>query len=124
MYSIHNKDSQMKYYIYWYKLKEHSDPYTEGYIGITKNIVNRHKAHLWQAKAGKVTHFTNAIKKYGEASILHEVLEVCPNKDIARYLEEQYRPSEGIGWNMATGGVIPIGAAKRPVTIYHKTNQR
>lgn len=35
-----------EYTVYWYPLKEHSSPYTDGYIGITNDIHRRHNEHM------------------------------------------------------------------------------
>jgi len=113
----------MEYIVYWYKLQEHSNSATEGYIGITKNIVKRHKAHMYLAKTtSKPTHFTNAINCYGEASLELIVLHICQSKEEAKILEEAYRPVKNIGWNSAPGGVVPECAVKKPIVLYHKSN--
>jgi hypothetical protein len=113
----------MNYYVYWYRLKEHKNCKTEGYIGITKNITRRHSTHLYCARNNKTNlHFHNAISKYGESNIILEILQVCTSKDEARMLEEYYRPHENIGWNMATGGVLPVNTNKTPISLYHKDN--
>lgn len=103
----------MKYYVYWYRLKEQTDCKTEGYIGITKNLVKRHQAHMWCAKKKTTnTHFINVIRKYGENNLIMDILHTCEDKEEARLLEEAYRPYKNIGWNMAAGGIIPHNAIK------------
>lgn len=110
----------MKYYVYWYHLSTHTDANKQGYIGITKDLVKRHNTHMWCAKSKTYnTHFANAIRKYGESGLTLDILHICEGKEEAKMLEEVYRPTKDIGWNMAPGGVIPHCAVKSPITIYH-----
>lgn len=97
-----------KYYVYWYKLPEHTNMYTEGYIGITSDLKRRHQEHKWSSnpnsKYFKKTHFTTAILKYGgldkiERIVLHE----CTFEEACNH-EYTYRPELRIGWNILQGG--------------------
>lgn len=113
----------MKYYVYWYHLKDHTNPKTQGYIGITKHLTKRHRTHMTLAKCKSgSTHFINAINKYGEDNLITDILYTVEDKDEARWLEHEYRPNSNIGWNMAAGGVLPIGTNFKPITVYHKDN--
>ena len=54
MYLIHTKDEYMSNYnIYWYRRTNHTDPYKQGYIGITNNVNRRDKEHK---RSKKKTH--------------------------------------------------------------------
>jgi hypothetical protein len=90
-------------YVYWLHLPEHSDPKSEGYIGITGGTVeDRFAEHVRKAKGKGNLHVHNAIRKYGDqikVSVLHEdSIEFC------ELLEWAYRPHRQIAWNIMPGG--------------------
>ena len=91
--------------VYWYHLANHTDPYTEGYVGVTCREDERHRAHLSGYQGGsKILHY--AFNKYGvdqvQKTVLHRV-----SKQEAYELEQQYRPEMNVGWNIAMGGGLP-----------------
>jgi hypothetical protein len=80
-----------------------TDPYKEGYVGITKlDLEERFKYH--KRSHSKCSVVRRAIDKYDDITIemLHDV-----EADEALLLEEQYRPSEKLGWNICKGGGYP-----------------
>lgn len=90
------------YKVYWIKYPQQTDPKQEGYIGITSQDINKrfsdHKSNT------KNKHLSNRCKKENvEVVCLHQDL----TREEARRLEEQYRPSENIGWNINKGGDLP-----------------
>lgn len=88
--------------VYWIKTKEMTDPYSEGYIGVTANSLDdRLNGHL--KSNSKCSIIKKALDKYETEMVeLHDV----PQKE-ALMLEEHYRPSEKIGWNICKGGGYP-----------------
>ena len=92
--------------IYWLHLKEHSNIFTQGYIGITCNLDKRIKEHkrAVNTKSKKNYHITNAIKLYGWDNILIDVLSECDHLEEALKIENKYRPKANIGWNTMAGG--------------------
>lgn len=91
--------------VYWYHLTQHTDPYREGYIGVTSNLKFRHYQHSKGVKGcGKILH--QAFQKYGETQIIKTVLHTV-SKEEAYLLENQYRPVQWTGWNIAIGGGLP-----------------
>lgn len=88
------------YCLYWIHYSEQTSPETDGYIGITSDFTKRMQTHSTYTK---YAHVKNRIKAGAIATILHENL----SKEQAELLEEQYRPKENIGWNIAKGGNIP-----------------
>ena len=106
-----------QYVVYWYRLPEHSNPYSEGYIGITNDIDRRCKEHM---RNHKHSHFTNAITKYGESALVFSILHQGLSIDDANELEYQYRPSTNIGWNMAEGGIDTLASVQSvSIALYH-----
>lgn len=90
------------YKIYWIKKSYHTDPKTEGYIGLTsQGIENRFKEHKYNTKNKLLR---NRCKKEDvEIICLHDGLK----EKEAKLLEEHYRPTENIGWNINKGGDLP-----------------
>lgn len=88
------------YCLYWIHYLEHTSPESEGYIGITKEFDKRKLTHSTRAKS---SHIKNRIDSGAVFTVLLENL----TKEQAQQLEEKYRPSENIGWNIAKGGNIP-----------------
>jgi hypothetical protein len=80
----------MRYLVYWLHFEDHSDPYQEGYVGITGERIERRlgKHHL-PKKHPNLT-----------VKILHERLTLTR----ALRLEKMYRPRARIGLNTCAGG--------------------
>ena len=113
----------MEYIIYWYHLEQHTNPYTEGYIGVTNNEQRRHLEHCRYADNGNKTHFCNAINKYGIDNIIKDILHKVNTAEEAFDLEYLYRNQPNIGWNSAIGGDLQIGEyVKTPITLYHQSD--
>jgi hypothetical protein len=90
-------------FVYWIHHKDHTDAYSQGYVGISVGAIQR-----WREHKSKDTnpHIGNAIKKYGWDNLTKKViftgsLEACLK------LENLLRPSEHIGWNISIGGNKP-----------------
>lgn len=97
------------YCIYWIHLPEYTfdknDELTQGYIGLTSNFKERMKSHK---KKKSLTHFTNAIKKYGWENLNKVIMYENLSFSTALYLEHVLRPKSNIGWNTQMGGVIGV----------------
>lgn len=92
--------------VYWYRLKEHVDIHSQGYVGVTSRQKQRHWQHTsWIGSSCLI--LRRAFEKYGEDLILKDVVfkgtrEECLLKEI------ELRPTAPIGWNaVAGGGVTP-----------------
>ena len=99
-----------RYIVYWARLAEHDDPYSEGYLGISQNSLDeRKRSHYKTAKSNKRrnNHFHNALIKYGD-EVVWELLHDDLAKDYALYLEDGYRPDINVGWNSDKGGVEAV----------------
>lgn len=92
--------------VYWLHLKEHINPYLEGYIGISTQVHIRFQAHLRGSKKTTSRKLHKIITENGKEAILCDVLfEGTPEECVAK--EIAYRPHKGIGWNTHTGGTVP-----------------
>ena len=89
--------------VYWLRLLDHTDPISEGYIGVTSNLAYR--LHRHKTKTIKLdTHLARAILKYGWDNIVMDVLYTGTNKECFDK-EKVMRPNFQIGWNEAIGGL-------------------
>ena len=96
-------------FVYWLRLPEHTDPKSQGYVGVTSRTVEfRFKRHVFDTEKGKArcAHLANAIKKHGAAGIVRETL-CCADFEYCLALEKQLRPMPGIGRNVGAGGRAP-----------------
>lgn len=100
-----------EYYLYWYRLPEHTCPKTQGYIGMTKDLEQRKSQHKYQSNPENLSYidsrFYRAVNHYGGLeALVFEVLHQGTFEEICD-LENSYRPSIHIGWNTAVGGEMP-----------------
>jgi predicted GIY-YIG superfamily endonuclease len=93
------------YYVYWIKCVEHSDIFSEGYVGISCNPKERMRAHK---KNKKDSPLRNAILKYGWDNLTKVIINSELSLEEALTLERKFRPAERIGWNLQTGGFIGV----------------
>ena len=91
--SIYNQT----HYLYWIHYPHHTDPFTEGYIGISVDPAMRFKHHK-NSKRNKMV--LEAISHGAKMELLSEY----SNNGAAKLVEKQYRPEWGIGWNKSPGG--------------------
>ncbi len=96
------------YSVYWIHLEEHVNKLNEGYIGVTCNTDRRWKEHLTKARSDNNLHLYNAIRKHGEENVVFEVVHSELTEQEAYDLENVYRPSKDMGWNMAIGGSLSV----------------
>jgi group I intron endonuclease len=92
--------------VYWIHHKDHTDMFSQGYIGVSDNVESRWKEHKLR---GHNTHLQNAINKYGWDNLVKEVIIVA-DRDYCLDLELKLRPKNQIGWNLMEGGGNPPSA--------------
>lgn len=94
-------------HVYWIHLPNHTNPKLEGYIGIASNLQKRWHVHKHNAKYGKsdTPHLSNAITLHGDSLIWESIFE-GPYEGCIQ-LEEYFRPTHHIGWNISIGGIKP-----------------
>jgi group I intron endonuclease len=88
--------------IYWIHLPDHTDMYSQGYIGVSNNPTRRLQEHK---NSTDNKHLSSALAKYSD-SILQTVL-FNGNSESCYLYEEQLRPTTNIGWNINKGGINP-----------------
>lgn len=95
-------DLNSPHYLYWIKLKSHTDFLIEGYIGITYDFERRVLQHKAKARSG-VGKVYEILNKLPEDDVEFKVLVIGDEK-YCRDLEYKLRPKPDIGWNSAQGG--------------------
>lgn len=95
-------NTERDYSIYWIHLAEH-DMFSGGYIGISKDVESRWKAH---SNTTENPHLKAALNKYKD-SVIWEVIADDLTEDEAKAYEKLLRPVPNIGWNIAAGGGMP-----------------
>lgn len=91
-------DSTKIYFVYWLHLSSFTDPFKEGYIGITLNPHKRFIQHKTAANNNvNNTHIIHAINKYGINNIKMTILHENESISMASALEHYYRPKKNIG---------------------------
>lgn len=110
--------------VYWIHLPEHTDMFSEGYIGFTsKTAKERFKSHIGTQRYGGngCAVLKNAIAKYGD-SLVVDTLCICSNA-YGLDLERKLRPEPHIGWNISVGGGAPMLGRKQPKETIEKQKQ-
>jgi predicted GIY-YIG superfamily endonuclease len=94
-------------YVYWIHVPTHVDPYSQGYVGVSKHPMKRFVDHAYT----KNPYLKRALKRHAniQLSILHE----CASREEALNYERDYRPTERVGWNIIIGGLSPRYGTRR-----------
>lgn len=95
--------------VYWIHHPEHTDMFSQGYIGVSKDLKKRWNDH---AKRTGNLHLKRAIKKYGWDNLVKEVVLVA-EEAYCLMIEAKLRAEDKIGWNIVKGGGMP------PLTKYN-----
>lgn len=92
----------MKAIVYWIHYKDHTDPYSQGYVGVTVDFERRIKSHINEAKNG--IHSNEFLRQHlTHNDIQIDILHI--DEELVCYeLERKYRPELNIGWNISKGG--------------------
>ena len=101
--------------VYWIHLPEHTDMFSQGYIGITnREVQDRYKQHIYMSKIGSEFIVHKAINKYIDKVVISTVL--IGSREYCLDVESKLRPNEYIGWNIAAGGGAATVNPGRPTT--------
>jgi hypothetical protein len=101
--------NQKTSYVYWLHLKEHTDVFLEGYVGVTTRSIDiRVKEHISKFKSSYNSHnpLHLALSTSNLDSLIITRLCVCSESE-AYYIEKLFRPFEFMGWNTSEGGKLP-----------------
>ena len=115
--------------IYWLRHKNHTNLFTEGYVGVSCNVKERLRHHFKNAIGGYHSDksLSKAIVKYEKDNIEQEIVLIADEK-YCYEIEAKLRPKAFIGWNMREGGYhtpnpYPSGS-KRPLELTIKAMQK
>ena len=89
--------------VYWIRHPDHTDMFTQGYIGITNNTKVRWNDHN---KRPSNLHIQRAVEKYGWDNLIKKVILIA-DKAYCLAVETKLRPANQIGWNVVSGGGNP-----------------
>ncbi len=110
-------------FVYWIKHIDHTDIFSEGYVGITSRTVElRWKQHLNDAKKNSKYRVHRAINKYGADITISVVLE--GSTEYCQMIESSLRPTENIGYNHAPGGAATTLGVKYSEEIRKKISDK
>lgn len=89
--------------VYWIAHKDHTDIFSQGYVGVSNNVDYRWKSHK---KLKTNVHLKNAINKYGWDNLVKKVV-LIGEEDYCLEIESKLRSEDRIGWNLVKGGGKP-----------------
>ena len=94
--------------VYWIRKVEHTNIYTEGYVGVSTNVERRWREHITEARANRHPNsfLCNVINKHYPDNLIFEIVYLS-NEDNCYNYEEMLRSETNIGWNLRSGG--PVG---------------
>lgn len=91
--------------VYWIRKKEHSDMFSEGYVGVSsKSVEHRFQQHKADTQRGSAYPIHKAIRKYGDELVIETL--VVGSTEYCYDVEKSLRPLPSTGWNINIGGVI------------------
>lgn len=89
--------------VYWIREKDHTDIYSEGYVGITKKpLEERVREHKKNKRTSVVSY------KLRNKECVFSVVHSVDSLEEALKLEAYYRPTKAIGWNLQKGGELGV----------------
>ena len=100
---LHQRYEYM-YTLYWIHSIQHTDPFTEGYIGISNQPHKRFRAHTTDTALVGSKLVREYINQNGITSVAHTYLKQGLSLELAKKEEKLYRPKGKIGWNIVQGG--------------------
>ena len=92
--------------VYWIHHPDHTDMFSQGYIGVSNDISRRWESHKNRTQNGRLK---NAIKSYGWNNLVKKVILIA-DRWYCLMIETRLRPTNNIGWNHTFGGGCPPDA--------------
>ena len=89
--------------VYWIRTPEHTDMFSQGYIGVSNNSARRFIEH---SKTKSNRHLMFAIQKHGWDKLVKTEILIA-DVDYCLDIEAKLRPADKIGWNLVAGGGKP-----------------
>ena len=89
--------------VYWIHHPDHTDMFSQGYIGVSKSAKRRFVEHA-RSKANR--HLRFAIDKHGWDNLVKKEILIA-EEAYCLDIERKLRPMDGIGWNLVMGGGKP-----------------
>lgn len=89
--------------VYWIHHADHTDMFSQGYVGVSSNIKKRWYDHRTTTEN---QHLKSAINKYGWDNLVKKVI-LMADKSYCLDIETKLRPIGQIGWNIVAGGGNP-----------------
>lgn len=101
---------EVRCYLYWIHTKEHTDIFSQGYVGVSMKPEWRFYQHLRNALNPKEykkyrTEFREAM---ANKEVIYQIV-LCSTSAYCYEIEGKLRPTWKIGWNLAAGGSGGIG---------------
>lgn len=95
------------HHLYWIHLEDHTDPFTEGYIGVSTQPKVRFRQHTSDTATGAGSQIVRQVaNELGITALRHTALASFTSREEARTEERNYRPKTNIGWNIWVGGGV------------------
>lgn len=91
--------------VYWIRHPDHTNVFSQGYVGISVDHDIRWYNHKYQIehKQHKNPHLASAVLLHGWDNLVKEVVLIA-DKDYCYNVENFLRPTANIGWNVNPGG--------------------
>lgn len=102
MITLNNNYTRDQYYLYWIHKEEHSDIFTQGYVGVTNNPIKRSYCHNSLLKRNSKS-YSQRFKNAYQSNLIMDVINTGSLDDVLT-LESNYRPTKMIGYNVVEGG--------------------
>jgi len=106
--------------VYWIHLEDHTDMFSQGYIGVSKNTSKRFEEH--KNRPSNV-HLKNAIKKYGWDNLVKSIVLIA-DEAYCLLMETKLRAEDKIGWNVVKGGGMPPSTLGKKFTVSEETRKK
>lgn len=95
--------------VYWIHSSDHTDMFSQGYIGVTsKTAQERYAEHIRASRVvnSKSSYLYNVMRKVGPENLIVKTILIS-DEEYAYDIENKLRPTKSIGWNISIGGSKP-----------------